>query len=179
LVWPHRVSNPRFTPLEVSTPTITLPMQFQIWYRCYLDGPRKYVGRGRRGRMVTGFTTTCAISAYHHLSCEFEPSLWGGVLDTLGDKVYRWLATGRWFFPGTSVSSTNKTDRHDIAEILLKVVFTINQTIHNYVIFVPFTNLAFSSQKSYDRIVALQECSTKLCFIYRLTIQDGHYHRTL
>jgi hypothetical protein len=32
-----------------------------------------------------------------------------------------------WFSPGTPVSSTNKTDRHDIAEILLKVVLnTIN-----------------------------------------------------
>jgi hypothetical protein len=32
------------------------------------------------------------------------------------------------FFPGTPVSSTNETDRHDIAEILLKVVLnTINQ----------------------------------------------------
>jgi hypothetical protein len=31
------------------------------------------------------------------------------------------LATGRWFSPGTPVSSTNKTDRHDIVEILLKV----------------------------------------------------------
>ena len=29
---------------------------------------------------------------------------------------------GRWFSPGTTVSSTNKTDRHDITEILLKVV---------------------------------------------------------
>ena len=28
---------------------------------------------------------------------------------------------GRWFSPGTPVSSTNKTDRHDIDEILLKV----------------------------------------------------------
>jgi hypothetical protein len=26
-----------------------------------------------------------------------------------------------WFSPGTPVSSTNKTDRHDITEILLKV----------------------------------------------------------
>jgi hypothetical protein len=26
--------------------------------------------------------------------------------------------TGQWFSPGTSVSSTNKTDRHDMAEIL-------------------------------------------------------------
>jgi hypothetical protein len=43
-----------------------------------------------------------------------------GVLNTtLCDKVCQWLATGRWFSP---VSSTNKTDRHDITEILLKVV---------------------------------------------------------
>ena len=34
------------------------------------------------------------------------------------------------FFPGTPVSSTNETDRHDIAEILLKVVLnTINQNL--------------------------------------------------
>jgi hypothetical protein len=39
----------------------------------------------------------------------------------LCDKVYQWLATGRCFFPGTPVSSTNKTDRYDITEILLKV----------------------------------------------------------
>ena len=29
--------------------------------------------------------------------------------------------SGRWFSPGQRVSSSNKTDRHDIAEILLKV----------------------------------------------------------
>ena len=45
------------------------------------------------------------------------------VLDTtLCDKVYQWLAAGLWFSPGTPVSSTNKTDPHDITEILLKVV---------------------------------------------------------
>ena len=32
--------------------------------------------------MVVGFTTTCALSAYHHLSCEFESSSWQGVLDS-------------------------------------------------------------------------------------------------
>ena len=37
------------------------------------------------------------------------------------DKVYQLLAHGRWFSPGTLASSTTKTDRHDIAEILLKV----------------------------------------------------------
>ena len=37
--------------------------------------------------------------------------------------------TGQWFSPGTPVSFTNETDRHDITEILLKVVIdTINQT---------------------------------------------------
>jgi hypothetical protein len=37
---------------------------------------------------TVGFTTTYAISAYHHKSCEFEPRLWRGVLDTtLCDKV--------------------------------------------------------------------------------------------
>jgi hypothetical protein len=39
------------------------------------------------------------------------------------------LVTGRWFSPGPPVSSTNKTDRHDISEILLKVALnTIKQT---------------------------------------------------
>jgi hypothetical protein len=36
------------------------------------------------------------------------------------DKVYQLLAHGRWFSPGTPASSTTKTGRHDIAEILLK-----------------------------------------------------------
>jgi hypothetical protein len=31
------------------------------------------------------------------------------------------LATGRWFSKGSPVSSTNKTDCHDITEILLRV----------------------------------------------------------
>jgi hypothetical protein len=39
------------------------------------------------------------------------------------DKVCQWLATGLWFSPGPPVSSTNKTDRHDITEILMKLSF--------------------------------------------------------
>ena len=50
---------------------------------------QKYI-RGRRDRMVVGFTTTCAISAYHALSCEFEPHSWRGVpVTTLCDQVYQ------------------------------------------------------------------------------------------
>ena len=47
------------------------------------------------------------------------------------NKVCQWLATGRWSSSGTLISSTNKTDRHDIhvTEILLKVALnTITQT---------------------------------------------------
>jgi hypothetical protein len=42
-------------------------------------------------------------------------------LAVASDKVYQLLAHGRWFSPGTPASSTTKTGRHDIAEILLKV----------------------------------------------------------
>ena len=39
--------------------------------------------------------------------------------------------TGLWFSPGSPVSSTNKTDFHNITEILLKVALsTINQQNH-------------------------------------------------
>ena len=45
------------------------------------------------------------------------------------DKVYQLLAHDRWFSPGTPASSTTKTGRHDITEILLKVALnTIKQT---------------------------------------------------
>jgi len=42
-------------------------------------------------------------------------------LAAASDKTYQLLANGRWFSPVTPASSTTKTGRHDIAEILLKV----------------------------------------------------------
>ena len=57
--------------------------------------------------MVVEFTTTCAIVAYHHLSCEFEPHSWRGVLDkTVCDKVCQWLATGMCISLSTPISAT-------------------------------------------------------------------------
>ena len=48
-------------------------------------------------------------------------------LSTLCGQVCQWLATDQWFSQSTLVSPTNKTDRHDITEILLKVALnTIN-----------------------------------------------------
>jgi hypothetical protein len=44
------------------------------------------------------------------------------------DQAYQLLAHGWWFSPGSPASSTTKTGRHDIVEILLKVALsTINQ----------------------------------------------------
>jgi hypothetical protein len=40
-------------------------------------------------------------------------------LAAASDKVYQLLAQGRWFSPASSITQTG---RHDIAEILLKVV---------------------------------------------------------
>ena len=51
-------------------------------------------------------------------------------LAAASDKVYQLLALGRWFSPGTPASSTIKTGRHGIADILLKVALnTKNQSI--------------------------------------------------
>jgi hypothetical protein len=61
-------------------------------------------------------------------------------LTVASDKVYQLLAQGRWFSPSNPASSTTKTGRHDIAEILLKVALnTINQIKSHISIFV--TNL--------------------------------------
>ena len=85
-----------------------------------------YGGRRGRDRMVVGFTTTYAISAYHHWWCEFESRTERGVQH----NASQWFATGWWFSPGPPVSSSNQTDRHYINEILLKVALnTINQKI--------------------------------------------------
>ena len=45
-------------------------------------------------------------------------------LAAASDKVYQLLAHGRWFSPDTPASSTTKTGRHDITEILLKVALS-------------------------------------------------------
>ena len=65
---------------------------------------------------------TTDTSAYHHYRLELEFHSWWGVLETtLCGKVCQWLATGWWFSLSTPVSSANKTELHNIAEILLKV----------------------------------------------------------
>jgi hypothetical protein len=84
---------------------IFTPLSMWIWGRCGGD------------RMVVGFTTTSAISAYHNWCCEFKSrSGWGVhhyVIKVVSDLRQVMVFSG---------FSTNKTDLHYITEILLKVV---------------------------------------------------------
>jgi len=64
--------------------------------------------------------TIYATSAYHHWCCEFGSRSGRGIQHYV-IKFVSALATGRWFSPGPQVSSSNKTYRHDITEIVLKV----------------------------------------------------------
>ena len=69
------------------------------------------------------------------LQLQVHITLRQGVLDItlhVCDKVCQRLATGRWFSQGTLVSSTNKTDRHDLTEILLKVALNTIAPPCNY-----------------------------------------------
>ena len=61
---------------------------------------------------------------------------------TLCDKVFQWLAAGLWFSLGPPVSATNKTDRHDIAEILLKVALSTIKPTNQ-----PFTQSIYTVAK--------------------------------
>jgi hypothetical protein len=63
---------------------------------------------------------------------------------TLCDKVWPWLAAGQWFSLGSSVSSTNETDRHNITEILLNVALS-TITLTQYFIFQVIQEMVYSS----------------------------------
>jgi hypothetical protein len=41
-------------------------VELVLWVIHVMTGMIHVVWRGRRDRMVVGFTTTCAISAFHH-----------------------------------------------------------------------------------------------------------------
>ena len=87
-------------------------MSFKIW--------------SRRGRMVVGIYNYLCNQCLSPIKLRLRIPFTRCVLD----KVCQWLATGRWFSLGTLVSSSNKTDRHNITEILLKVAFNIINQNH-------------------------------------------------
>ena len=76
-------------------------------------------------------TTHTSLSPILH---GFEPDFVNykkGCTRLASDKVYQLLAHGQRFSPSTPASSTTKTGRHDIVDILLKVALnTINKSIN-------------------------------------------------
>ena len=93
--------------------------------------PLYKVCRGSHGRdrMVVGFITTYAISAITFNVVSSNPI--HGEVHSIQHYVIKFVSDLRrvgGFSSGTLVSSTNKTDCHNITEILLKVALnTINQ----------------------------------------------------
>jgi hypothetical protein len=95
--------------------------------------------------MVVGFVTTYAISAYQVVGSNSAD----GEVYSIQHYVIKFVSVLRsvggylWVLP---VSSTYKTDHHDIAEIVLKVALnTINNinTVFNFVPFFPLTSVVF------------------------------------
>ena len=79
---------------------------------------------------IVRFITTYAINAYHHYRCEFEPHA-GDVYSIQHNVIMFSVTCGRSAVsPGTLVSSTIKTDCHDMTEILLKMA--LNTIIINH-----------------------------------------------
>jgi hypothetical protein len=93
-------------------------------FHCSLSLPLWYL-RGFLS-IVVGFTTTYAVSSYHHWCCEFE-SRSGRSVQHYVIKIYDRSVV----FSGYSGCSTNKTDRHDITEILLKVALSTSKQAKN------------------------------------------------
>ena len=84
------------------------------------------------------------IYSYLCNQCLSPMMLWVRILirtrcTTLCDKVCQWLATDRWFSPGPSVSSTNKTDHHDISEILLRVALNTIKQANKHILITQLT----------------------------------------
>jgi Na+/pantothenate symporter len=100
-----------------------------IYYHVYVAiATIHWTCRGRRGR---NHVHVSCIYNYLCNQCISPLMLWVLIplmpcllKTTLCDKVCQWLAAGRWFSPGTLISSINKTDRYDKAEIMLKVALT-------------------------------------------------------
>ena len=94
--------------------------------------------KGRRGRDRMDLCNQCISQLMLWIWIPIR-----GRCTTSCDKVCQWLSTGRWFSLGPPVSSTNKTDRHDITEILLKVASKTNKRNNNLPWQFPFASFSY------------------------------------
>ena len=106
--------------------------------------------------VIIVFSTTCAISAYHHQSYQFESRSWRGV------QHYHQQVGG--FLQGLQFPPRKrKTDNHDITEILLKLALNIGIKHHKtcqpisdndkgYILSIYFLREEFGNTKGVIRI---------------------------
>ena len=121
------------------------------------------------------------------------PLRWGVRDTTLCDKVCQWLTAGRWFSPGTSVSSTNKTNRHDITEILFKVALVpdlplclstgpvAKKNVYDGFLLIrcnfKLEDVLFRSDSTHnDRVDSLWECATRQAV---MTVAQWHRNQII
>ena len=115
-------------------------LYLHLWYfvsSVHLEGPGWLNELGRCRARVAQWVRSLDLTAHTSLSSirrGFAPSFANYKkgctrLAAANDNVYQLLAQGWWFFPGSPASSTTKTGRHDVAEILLKVA--LNTKIHS------------------------------------------------
>jgi hypothetical protein len=92
----------------------------------------------------------------------------------LCDKVDQWLGTGLWFSPDPPVSSTNKIDRHDITEILLKVALsTIKQTNNLMSSELSFSHVILMTCYAFDEMRWLRLCTRPIQCARILIVQQS------
>ena len=113
-------------------------------------------------------------------------------LAAASDKIYQWLAHGGWSSPRTPASSTTKTGRHDIAEILLKVALTTNtknQSNQNrviedrscfYILYTMFHgDVAYSTLYGILKLVSMKATLQQVTSIWMLSLVSISLSKTL
>ena len=129
--------------------------------------PSSFYQRDHRGRWIYNYLWNQCLSP---LMLWVRISLITRCTDrTLCDKGWQWLATGRWFFLGPPVSSTNTIDCHDITEILLKVA--LNTITSNHLSAMHFPTMFLP-----NLLICHEYCITKIGqLLHRIKILSMSY----
>jgi hypothetical protein len=95
----------------------------KLYHIMFIEYTSPWVGFKLKTLVVIGTDCTgrCKFN-YHNITTTTAPQI-----ESVNNRYWyrcQWLATGWWFSLGSPVSSTNKTDCHDITEILLNVALS-------------------------------------------------------
>ena len=131
-------------------------------------------GRSGRHRMVVGFTTTCAISAYHHWCCEFEPcsdevySIRHYVIKFVSD-----LQQVSGFLRVLGFPPPIKLTRHNITEILLKVALnTIKPTNQSKIFSEIKSTTQLQANSHFTLILGYELCLLLKTLLWKWNVQQ-------